>query len=71
MSKLITLTITEDERAEFEALLDDYLAQARKDKGEHEQIMARVDERLSHIKLLQQQISATLEAPCGGKSCLN
>jgi hypothetical protein len=68
MSKLITLTITEDERAEFEALLDAYLAEARKDKGEHERIMARVDERLSRIKLLQEQLSAKLEAPCGGKS---
>ena len=50
MSKLITLTMTENERAEFEALLDAYIEEIRKDKGEHERIMARVDERLSQIK---------------------
>ncbi len=71
MNDSITLTITEAERAEFEALLDGYLTEARKDKGEHERIMARVDERLTRIKLLQAQISAMLEAPCGGKNSLN
>jgi hypothetical protein len=71
MNDTITLTITEVERAEFEALLDGYLTEARKDKGEHERVMARVDERLNHIKLLQAQISAKLEAPCGGKSSLS
>ncbi len=50
MSKLITLTMTENERAEFEALFDAYIAEIRKDKGEHKRIMARVDERLSQIK---------------------
>jgi ribosome assembly protein YihI (activator of Der GTPase) len=65
MSKLITLTITEDERAQFEALLDAYLAEARKDKGEHERIMAQVDERLDRTKKLLEQISLNLEKPCG------
>lgn len=65
MSKSITLTITEDERAEFEVLLDAYLAEVEKDKGEHERIMARVDERLSHIRVLQEQLRTKLETPCG------
>ena len=68
MSKSITLTITEDERAELEALLDAYLAEAKEDKGEHERTMARVDERLSRIKLLHEQIGAMLETPCGKSS---
>ncbi len=71
MNDSIPLTITAAERAEFEALLDGYLTEARKDKGEHERVMARVDERLGRIKLLQAQISAKLEVPCGGKSSLS
>lgn len=67
MSKSITLTITEDERAELEALLDAYIAEIRKDKGEHERIMARVDSNLAEIKELQKLIQANLETPwpCG------
>ena len=71
MNDSITLTITEAERAAFEALLDNYLAEARQDKGEHERIMARVDARLGRIKILQAHISAKLEMPCGGKSSLS
>lgn len=36
MSQPITLTITEEERAELESLLDVFIAEIRKDKGEHE-----------------------------------
>ena len=46
MSKSITLTITEDERADLEALLDAYIAEIKKDQGEHERIMAQVDENI-------------------------
>lgn len=67
MSESITLTITEDERAELEALLDAYIAEIKKDKGEHERIMARVDHNLAEIKELQKLIRANLETPlpCG------
>lgn len=65
MSKSITLTITEDERAELEALLDAYIAEIEKDKGEHERIMALVDHRLSEIKRLSERLRANLEMPCG------
>lgn len=68
MDKLITLTITEDERATFEALLDAYIEEIRKDKGEHERIMARVDERLSQIKRQLAIIHANLEISCGRNS---
>ena len=68
MNKSITLTITETERAELEALLDAYLAEVEKDKGEHERIMARVDKRLSHVKELQEQLRLKLETPCGKSS---
>jgi len=36
MSQPITLTITEEERAELESLLDVLIAEIRKDKGERE-----------------------------------
>jgi hypothetical protein len=72
MDKLITLTITEDERAAFEALLDAYIEEIRKDKGEHERIMALVDQRLSEIKRLSARLSAMLNTPldvqCGKSS---
>ncbi len=65
MSKSIPLTITEDERAELEALLDLYLAEVDKDKGEHELVMARIDQNLieatQHLALLREN----LEKPCG------
>ena len=65
MSKSITLTITEDERAELEALLDVYIAEIRKDKGEHERIMARVDHHLAEIKRNLELIRANREMACG------
>ncbi|MGH9839369.1 MAG: hypothetical protein ACREEM_11360 [Blastocatellia bacterium] len=36
MSQPITLTITEDERAELEAMLDLFIAEIRKDKAERD-----------------------------------
>jgi hypothetical protein len=68
MNKTITLTITEDERAELERALDAYIAEIRKDKGEHERIMARVDARIDEIKRLSAQLRANLEALCGKSS---
>ena len=59
----ITLTITEDERAELEVLLDAYLAEVRKDKGEHERVMARVDENLREARRNLALLHADLEAP--------
>jgi hypothetical protein len=63
MSKAITLTITESERAELEALLDAYLAEVRKDRGEHEQVMARVDENLREARRNLALLRASLEQP--------
>jgi len=68
MSKTITLTITEDERAELEALLDAYLAEVKKDKGEHERVMARVDENLREARRNLALLRANLEKPCGRSS---
>jgi len=68
MSKTITLTITEDERAELEALLDAYIAEIRKDKGEHELILARVDQNLSEARRQLAMLRANLEKPCGESS---
>ncbi len=68
MNDSITLTITEAERAEFEALLDDYLAKARKDKGEHERMMARVDENLRKARENLALLHAKLEQPYVGKA---
>lgn len=65
MSKAITLTITEGERAELEALLDAYIAEIRKDEGEHERIMARVDENLRAARKNLALSRANLEKPCG------
>lgn len=50
MSKAITLTITEDELAELESLLDQFHAETERDKGEHERIMARVDQNLARTE---------------------
>jgi len=65
MSKAITLTITEGERAELEALLDAYIVEIRKDEGEHERIMARVDENLRAARSNLALLHANLEKPCG------
>lgn len=65
MKDSIPLTISKSERAELEALLDTYIAEIKKDKGEHEQVMARVDERLKQTRRFLEQIRANLEAPCG------
>lgn len=65
MSESIVLTISASERAELEALLDTYIAEIRKDKSEHERVMAEVDQRLSEIKQQRALIRANLETPCG------
>jgi hypothetical protein len=68
MNDTITLTITEAERAEFEALLDSYLMEARKDKGEHERIMAWVDENLSQARKNLALLHTKLEQSYVGKT---
>ena len=57
MSKAITLTITEDERAELEALLDAYLAEVRKEKGE----LAMEDSPTQHSKDERAHLEALLD----------
>ena len=66
MSKAIPLTITEEEYAELEEVLDAYLAEAKKDKGEHERSMARVDENFSKSQKHMTLIRANLDKPFGG-----
>jgi hypothetical protein len=68
MNDSIPLTISKSERAELEALLDAYIAEIRKDRGEHERVMARVDERLKQTRRYLEQIRANLETPCGKSS---
>ncbi len=63
MNQAIPLTITENERAELEALLDAYLEEVRKDKGEHERAMARVDENLSIARKNLALLRANQEKP--------
>jgi hypothetical protein len=70
MGKLITLTITESERDELEALLDTYIEEIRRDKGEHERIMARVDQNLAEIKRNLELIRANREMSCGKSSLI-
>lgn len=65
MSKAIILTISEGERAELEALLDAYITEIRKDEGEHERIMVRVDENLREARKNLALLRANLEKPCG------
>jgi hypothetical protein len=65
MNQAIPLTITENERAELEALLDDYLAEAKKDKDEHKRMMARVDENLARINRNLEAIRLNREQACG------
>lgn len=38
MNESIQMTISKSERAELEALLDVYVAEIKKDKGEHERL---------------------------------
>ncbi len=65
MNQAIPLTITENERAELEALLDAYLAEAKKDKDEHQRMMARVDENLARINRNLEAIRLNREQACG------
>lgn len=50
MSKSISLTITEDERAELEALLDAYLAESGLDKATPAPVREGLDHRLAESK---------------------
>ena len=65
MSDSTILTISASERAELEALLDAYIAEIRKDKGEHERVMAEVDQNLREAKWQLALVRANLEKPCG------
>ena len=65
MNDSIPLTISQSERAELEALLDAYLAEVRQGKGEHEQVMARVDENLARINRNLEAIRSNREQACG------
>jgi hypothetical protein len=47
MSKTIALTITEEEYAELEALLDTYIAEIKRDKDEHKPSQQPKDQDLS------------------------
>ncbi len=65
MSESNVLTLSASERAELEALLDAYIAEIRKDKGEHERVMAKVDQNLREAKRQLALVRANLEKPCG------
>jgi len=63
MSEPITLTITTEELAELETLLDQFHAEIERDKSEHERIMARVDQNLANINEKHKLIRAMLGTP--------
>ena len=65
MNDSIPLTINPSERAELEALLDAYLAEVKKDKGDHERVMARVDENLARINRNLEAMRINREQACG------
>jgi hypothetical protein len=65
MSKSVELTMSPSEREELEALLDAYLAEVKKDKGEHERAMARIDQNLKEARRLLAVARENLDKPCG------
>jgi hypothetical protein len=68
MNESNELTMSPSERAQLEALLDAYLAEARQDKVEHERLMAQVDQNLREARRQLALVRANLEKPCGRNS---
>lgn len=65
MNDSMPLTISPSERAELDALLDAYLSEIKKSKGEHEQAMTRVDENLARIQRNLEAMRINREQACG------
>jgi len=60
MSEPITLTITAEELAEFEALLDEYQAETEKDEGGQAQWLPKLDPNLSDRARFEAMLDAYL-----------
>ncbi|MBI3951117.1 MAG: hypothetical protein HY314_11765 [Acidobacteria bacterium] len=65
MSETIEVTIKESERAELEALLDLCLAEFDQARGEHERLMAQVDQNIRESKRQLALVRSRLKTPCG------
>jgi hypothetical protein len=61
MNETLELTISESERAELEALLDVCLAEFEQARGEHERLMAQVDQNISESKRQLALVRSRLE----------
>ena len=65
MNDAIELTISESEQAELEALLDLCLAEFEQAKGDHERLMAQVDQNLRESKQQLALVRSRLVTLCG------
>jgi hypothetical protein len=65
MNDSISLTIDSSERAEFEALLDQWRREFARGKEEHEHTMARIEQHSAISQKYLDLIRTNLEKPCG------
>ncbi len=65
MNDSITLTISPAERAELEALLDQWRREFAHGKEEHERAMARIEQHSTTNQKYLDLIRTNLEKPCG------
>ena len=65
MSNTIPLTIEQSERAELEALLEQWGREFQRGEEEHERIQARIESDRRAIKHYRELLHANLEKPCG------
>ncbi len=65
MNDSITLTIGPSERAELEALLNQWQQEFAQGKAEHERVLARIERHSATSRKYLDLIRANLEQPCG------
>ena len=65
MNNSITLTISQSERAELEALLAQWQKEFARDKEEHERLTARIEQHSATNQKYLNLIRTNLEKPCG------
>jgi hypothetical protein len=65
MNDSMTLTIGPSERAELEALLEQWRREFALGKEEHERTMTRIEQHSATSRRYLELIRANLEQPCG------
>lgn len=65
MNETITLTIGPAERAELEALLEQWRSEFQQGEADYERVQARIEQSLQEARRYRELTLANLEKPCG------